>query len=107
MITNKEYGGMWRKNGSGSIMRYYHCACLEGLNITTNESLRMVIHWLGLVSLSRQEMFLTKEQRTGTCNPTEFFVYVGGYKSFRTGRLERELQMVQLSATRCSCIAIL
>jgi hypothetical protein len=29
------------------------------------------------------------------------------YTSFRTGRLERELQMVQLSATRCSCIAIL
>jgi hypothetical protein len=28
-------------------------------------------------------------------------------KSFRTGRLERELQMVQLSATRSSCIAIL
>jgi hypothetical protein len=28
-------------------------------------------------------------------------------KSFRTGRLERELQMVQISATRCSCIAIL
>jgi hypothetical protein len=31
----------------------------------------------------------------------------GFTKSFRTGRLERELQMVQLSATRCSCIAIL
>jgi hypothetical protein len=28
-------------------------------------------------------------------------------ESFRTGRLERELQMVQLSATRCSCTAIL
>jgi hypothetical protein len=28
-------------------------------------------------------------------------------KSFRTGRLERGLQMVQLPATRCSCIAIL
>jgi hypothetical protein len=28
-------------------------------------------------------------------------------KSFRTGRLERELQMVHLSTTRCSCIAIL
>jgi hypothetical protein len=28
-------------------------------------------------------------------------------KSFRTGRLERELQMAQLPATRCSCIAIL
>jgi len=27
-------------------------------------------------------------------------------KSFRTGRLEGELQVVQPSATRCSCIAI-
>jgi hypothetical protein len=27
-------------------------------------------------------------------------------KSFRTGRMERELQVLQLSATRCSCIAI-
>jgi hypothetical protein len=33
--------------------------------------------------------------------------YVGVSKSFRTGRLELELQMVQLSATRCSCVAIL
>jgi len=28
-------------------------------------------------------------------------------KSFRTGRVERELQMVQISATRRSCISIL
>jgi hypothetical protein len=28
-------------------------------------------------------------------------------KIFRIGRLELELQMVELSATRCSCIAIL
>jgi hypothetical protein len=35
------------------------------------------------------------------------FRYENVSKSFRTGRLERELQMVQLSATRCSCIAIL
>jgi len=28
-------------------------------------------------------------------------------KSFRTGRLDRKLQIAQLSATRCSCIAIL
>jgi hypothetical protein len=28
-------------------------------------------------------------------------------RSFRTGRLERELQMIQLSATMCSYIAIL
>jgi len=33
--------------------------------------------------------------------------YDGVSKSFRTGRLERELQMVQLSETRCSYIAIL
>jgi hypothetical protein len=33
--------------------------------------------------------------------------YEGISKSFRIGRLERELQMVQLSTTRCSCIASL
>jgi hypothetical protein len=33
--------------------------------------------------------------------------YEGVSKSFRTGRLERELQMVQLSASRCILIAIL
>jgi hypothetical protein len=32
--------------------------------------------------------------------------YEGVSKSFRTDRLERELQMVQLSATRCSYTAI-
>jgi len=31
----------------------------------------------------------------------------GVSKSFRTGRLERELQMIQLSATKCSSVAIL
>jgi len=34
-------------------------------------------------------------------------IYEGVFKSFRTGCLERELQIVQLSATRCGCIAIL
>jgi hypothetical protein len=34
-------------------------------------------------------------------------IYEGVSKNFRTGRLERELQMVQLFATRCSCIAVL
>jgi hypothetical protein len=38
------------------------------------------------------------EQAHGTCE--------GVSKSFRTGRLERELQMVQLSVTRSSCIPI-
>jgi hypothetical protein len=31
----------------------------------------------------------------------------GVSKSFRTGHLEQELQMIQLSATRCCCITIL
>jgi hypothetical protein len=35
------------------------------------------------------------------------FIYEGLSRSFRTGSLERELQMVQLSVTRWSCIAIL
>jgi hypothetical protein len=34
-------------------------------------------------------------------------MYEGVSKSFRTGGLELKVQMVQLSATRCSCIAIL
>jgi hypothetical protein len=33
--------------------------------------------------------------------------YEGLSKSFRTGRMARELQMVQLSATRNNCIAIM
>jgi hypothetical protein len=34
-------------------------------------------------------------------------MYEGVFISFRTGRLGQELQMVQLSATKCNCIAIL
>jgi hypothetical protein len=34
-------------------------------------------------------------------------LYEGVSKSFRTGRLERELQIVQLFATSCSSIAVL
>jgi len=33
-------------------------------------------------------------------------IYKGVSRSFRTGRLQRELQTVQLCATRCSCIAV-
>jgi hypothetical protein len=35
------------------------------------------------------------------------YIHEGVSKSFRTGRLEQELQIVQLSAIGCSCIAIL
>jgi hypothetical protein len=42
-----------------------------------------------------------------TTDQWKIFRYEGVSKSFRTGRLERELQMVQLFATVCSCIAVL
>jgi len=41
-------------------------------------------------------------------NPTTPIVQpMGVSKSFRTSRPEQELQIIQLSATTCSCIAIL
>jgi hypothetical protein len=46
-------------------------------------------------------------QLSHSCSPSCITNIKGVSKSFRTGRLERELQMVQTSATRCSCIAIL
>jgi hypothetical protein len=39
--------------------------------------------------------------------PEILHIYEGVSKSFRPGRLERELWIIQLSATRCSFIAIL
>jgi hypothetical protein len=39
--------------------------------------------------------------------PEQIFEYEGVPKSFRTGSLEHELQMVELFATRCNYIAIL
>jgi hypothetical protein len=40
-------------------------------------------------------------------NAWERLVYKGVSRSFWTGHLEQEMQMVQLSTTKCSCIAIL
>jgi len=37
----------------------------------------------------------------------EQMVHEGASKSFQTGHLEQELQMVQISATRCGSIIIL
>jgi hypothetical protein len=38
---------------------------------------------------------------------TDIITYEGVSKSFRTGCLERELQMLELSAPRGTCIAVL
>jgi hypothetical protein len=42
-----------------------------------------------------------------TLNDEFSIKYEGVSRSFRTGRLERKLQLVELSATRCSCITVL
>jgi hypothetical protein len=49
------------------------------------------------------------EQGAAICQSisTTPHIYEDVSKSFRTGRLERDLQVLQLSATRCSCIVIL
>jgi len=49
---------------------------------------------------------LTRSRVTATKSKVRR-VYDVVSKSFRTGHLERELQIVQLSASRCSCISIL
>jgi len=58
------------------------------------------------VNDSRQQtwqiLFISK-----SCEDTHTHTYEGISNSFRTGHLERELQMVQLSAIKCSCITIL
>jgi hypothetical protein len=54
------------------------------------------------------QIFLSKFINvTGRLLNVTVHTYEDVSKSFRTGRLERELQMIQLSATRCSCIGIL
>jgi hypothetical protein len=58
--------------------------------------------YLNLGASFKQRLYKTGKNRN-CIRP----LYKSVSKSFRTGRLERELQMVQLSATRCSCIAIL
>jgi hypothetical protein len=64
------------------------------------------MHWFKSMKwstwLAFQRWLFERRPRKGYSEP-----YEGVTKSFRTDRLERELQMVQLSATSCSCIATL
>jgi hypothetical protein len=59
------------------------------------------------ITLVNVVVLVAKYEWHSTWKPEYQEPYERVSKSFRTGRLERELQMVQLSATRCSCIAIL
>jgi hypothetical protein len=59
---------------------------------------------LSIVQLLLPEVFSYTAIRNSVAVYT---TYEAVSESARTGHLERELQMVQLSVTRCSCIAIL
>jgi hypothetical protein len=72
------------------------------------------VSWKGqneIVSLLNH--YISNIMCTEVCQPYFWFkrkcerIYKGVSKSFWTGHLEWELQMVLLSATRCSCITIL
>jgi len=57
---------------------------------------------------NEKSVFLKSRSYTRNMLPTLIrTLYEGVSKSLRTGRLEQELKMVQLSGTCCSCVAIL
>jgi hypothetical protein len=70
--------------------------------ITPNRSRLPPSKTLGNVKLF---LFLTRHNTMKSYGRVE--IYEGVPKIFRTRRLKRELQMVQLFATKCNCIAIL
>jgi hypothetical protein len=67
-----------------------------GLNYTLR-AVAMILRYTGQIMTTKTKFY----------NCRRLSLYEGVTKSFPTGRLKRELQTVQLSATRCSCIAIL
>jgi hypothetical protein len=85
-------------------------------NVSTHESQSVTSRWLptGYTTaptkcrnrplISYEALYVLKWRAWWRAKPV---VYEGVSKSFRTDRLGWELQMIQLYATRCSCIAIL
>jgi hypothetical protein len=67
--------------------------CEHGNDHASSIKVGDILDYLNNCYLAMKDIVLTK--------------YEGVTKSLRTGRLERELQMVELSATRRSYIAIL
>jgi hypothetical protein len=79
-----------------------HLLCTPG-STTSNTPQVRVVHWMFVTMTTKVIKICPETAISGYV----FIIYEDISKSFRTGRLERELQMIQLSATRCSCIAIL
>jgi hypothetical protein len=87
----------WRWRQQVPPKRWYPTATLHGV---TTQKTSTHWSWLSCTSDPTQQL-----QRLSKVKNIKTYERVS--KSFRTGCLKRELQMVQLSATRCSCIAIL
>jgi hypothetical protein len=105
--SNVEVKNAWNYTSTTPIRR--HGVVLS----CTGTTLHLHIFYIELCRFSHKETTVKKLDHiinTGYHSDLKLHakqIYIRGVsKSFRTGRLERELQMVQLSATRCSCIAL-
>jgi hypothetical protein len=69
-----------------------------------NFTLGAIVLFVGTLRLSYELLssILSEESRS----TVSLTVYESVSKSFRTGRMEREMQMVDMSVIKCSCIAI-
>jgi hypothetical protein len=106
----------WPKWPSKSRLSYKHLTRLTAEKTSSNTK-----YWpkrlKGRDCWDKDEMIILKviSEKQGECTDQiqltqdrcQSWTYEVVSKSFRTGRLDGELQMVQLSATKCSCIAIL
>jgi hypothetical protein len=93
-----EYTYFWLKNTLLILMTIY---CKSQHRYSSIHSHKLFLIILPQIVILLKKMFkwklwIIKRSR----------VHLGISKSFRTGRLERELQMVHLSATKYSCITI-
>jgi len=83
-----------------------------GANLEFSEVLWIKSQWLIILAWCRNTRLDARTNITSRLDswywvPTHQRIRDTVSKSFRTGRLERELQILQLSATRCSCTSIL
>jgi hypothetical protein len=113
-----------RRQRLSSSVNLHDCSyTLRGWEGRKQETIQIPINWIQLktdqkkkkkrrsrIANQTQDRTLTKTKKnniSGTCSMHWRIEKCEGVsKSFRTGRLERKLQMVRLSATRCNCTAI-
>jgi len=96
-------------------MLYWKCAYAFYSALALNRIFRnimlffvlLIFNYLGYTVTKHCTATGIKFRTLGYCRTFGFTIYEGISKSFRTGHLERHLQMVQLSICKCSCIAIL